>query len=578
MPLISPYYQPELTLPAILRRAAAATDSPVIGFMHENGIETTLSYSELLNEASHLALGLVNEGLQRGDKIIIATATNRETLILLWAAFLCGVVPTVLQPPPTFSGYNPPVIKLMKVVEQLDRPPVFMSDMPAAEDVPGLNILTINMLNCTGVLPTIEIHPSDVAFIQFSSGSTGDPKGIMLTHFNIMVNLDAIRIGLNFHPQETIGNWMPLFHDMGLIGYHLTPLYCAINQWHIETIDFIKNPGLWLELLTQKMVKITGCPNFGLALTLRHLKRLKTKPAWDFSALEALLNGAEPISVQIMNDFVEELKPYNFRPEAMMPVYGLAEASLAATFTPLMTPYVVTAFDALSLDRDGKAIEVTEDDFTATNTNENELAESHRNVRLIAGVGVPLNDIEIRIIDHHNNPVPEGQAGVICLKGGSITKGYYNREAENRQSFTDGWFNTGDIGFFYKGNYYISGRHKDIIFKNGRHYFANDLEELACTIEGVSYGKVCFAGTTNHATGKEEVVAFLAGSLGEKAQEIFQQLRNLLRSTLGITLDRLIMVRSNEIPKTSSGKLQRYKLIQRYLAGEFESSVVVFPG
>lgn len=574
MPIISSYYQPDLTLPAILKRAAAATDIPVIGFLQENGEASTLTYPDLLKEATLLAVGLVNEGLQPGDKIIIATATNRETLILLWAGFLCGVVPTVLQPPPTFSGYNPPVVKMMKVVEQLDQPLVFMSAIPAIEDVPGLKIRTIQQLDCGGNLPAVDLQPSDVAFIQFSSGSTGDPKGIMLTHFNILVNLDAIRIGLDFHQGETTGNWMPLFHDMGLIGYHLTPLYCSINQWHIETIDFIKNPGLWLDMLTYKKVKITGCPNFGLALTLRFIKRMKSKPAWDFSSLQALLNGAEPISVQIMNDFVEELKPYNFRPEAMMPVYGLAEASLAATFTPLMTPYVVTAFDTLSLDRDGIAIEVKAD-MTSDSASKGDTAiESNRNVRLIAGVGVPLNDIEIRIIDQNNNQVQEGTAGIICLKGDSITSGYYNREEESRQSFTDGWFNTGDIGFLYKGNYYVSGRHKDILFKNGRHYFANDLEELACTIEGVSYGKVCFAGTTNHATGKEEVIAFLAGSPGEKAQEIFHQMRNLLRSTLGISLDQLVMVRSNEIPKTSSGKLQRYKLIQRFIAGEFENSLV----
>lgn len=574
MPIISSYYQPDLTLPAILKRAASATNSPVIGFLHENGETSTFSYSDLLEEATLVAVGLVNEGLQPGDKIIIATATNRETLILIWAGFLCGIVPTVLQPPPTFSGYNPPVVKLMKVVEQLEQPLVFMSTIPASEDIPGLRVLTIQQLDCGGNLPAVDIQPSDVAFIQFSSGSTGDPKGIMLTHNNILVNLDAIRIGLNFQPGETTGNWMPLFHDMGLIGYHLTPLYCAINQWHIETIDFIKNPGLWLDMLTQKRVKITGCPNFGLALTLRFIKRMKSKPAWNFSSLQALLNGAEPISVQIMNDFVEELKPYNFRPEAMMPVYGLAEASLAATFTPLMTPYVVTAFDTVSLDRDGRANEVTEDTFVEIDANENKAVENSRNVRLIAGVGVPLNDIEIRIIDQNNKQVQEGTAGIICLKGDSITSGYYNREEESKQSFNDGWFNTGDIGFLYKGNYYVSGRHKDIIFKNGRHYFANDLEELACTIEGVSYGKVCFAGTTNHATGKEEVIAFLAGSPGEKAHEIFHQMRNLLRGTLGITLDQLVMVRSNEIPKTSSGKLQRYKLIQRYIAGEFANTLV----
>jgi len=558
MALKSEHYNPELTLPDILKRAAS-TPGAFIGFIDEKGLEDKITYADLLLESTRLAVGLVNKGVKSGDKVIIATDTNKQTLKLLWGCFLCGAVPTVLQPPLTFSGYNPPVVKLINVSMQLNNPLVFMNTVPAGEGVPALNYITAEMLDCTGELPERSFYPEDIAFIQFSSGSTGDAKGIMLSHFNIMVNLDAITVGLNFHANEVTGNWMPLFHDMGLIGYHLTPLYCRIIQWHIETIDFIKNPGLWLDLLTDQKVKITGCPNFGLALTLRFLKRMKSLPEWNFQHLEGLLNGAEPISVQIMKDFVKALEPYNFRPEAMMPVYGLAEATLAATFTPLMTPYIVTAFDSVSLDKDDKAVEVNAND---------------KNARLLAGVGIPLNDIHIRIVDYNNREVGEGTTGVIQLKGDSITRGYFNRPEETENSFIDGWFITGDIGFYFKGNYYISGRKKDIIFKNGRHYFANDLEELSTQIDDISYGKICFAGITNHRTEEEKVIAFLAGSIGDKAKITLQHLRNLLRSTLGITLDELVMLRSNEIPKTSSGKLQRYKLVQRYLAEDFTDNIL----
>lgn len=559
MPEINQYYNPSLTLPDLLKRGAFFSETFQVGYLDEKATLTVQTYAQLYNEATILAMGLVNEGLKPGDKLIIATTSNKETITLLWACFLCGIIPTILQPPPTFEGYNPPVIKLMKVHEQLQQPYVFMSSIPAVNNLP-VTIKCVDQLDCIGELPQINIKPEDIAFIQFSSGSTGDPKGIILTHFNIMVNLDAIRIGLNLHNHDIIANWMPLFHDMGFIGYHLTPLYTLNTQYHIETIDFIKNPGLWLDMLSTLKVKVTGCPNFGLALTLRFLKRMKTKPQWDFSSMEALLNGAEPISVQIMNDFIDALKPFNFRPAAMMPVYGLAEATLAATFTPLMQPSVITPFNAVSLDRDGWAIEVE---------------INHPDARLISSVGVALNDISILVADGNNNPVPEGKTGIIHIQGESVTSGYYNRTEETRNAFNGNWFNTGDIGFLYKGYYYISGRDKDIIFKNGRHYFANDLEELAFSIEGVSYGKICFAGITNHQTGHEKVFAFLAGSPGEKAQETFQQLRNLLRRTLGITLDELVMIRSNEIPKTSSGKLQRYKLIERYLAKEFESTTLV---
>lgn len=561
MPQISEFYQEGLTLPDILKRSAHSPRSPYIGFVNEKYEETVLPYSELLNEASAIAIGLSNEGLVPGDKVIIATSNNRETLVLLWGCFLLGVIPTILQPVNTFTGYNPPVVKLLNVNKQLDSPLVFMSSIPDSADDPELNYKLISQLNTNGVLPEIKLDPHSVAFIQFSSGSTGDPKGIMLTHNNLMVNLEAIRIGLNLHESDSFGNWMPLFHDMGLIGYHLGPIFTVIPQWQIETIDFIKNPGLWLDLLSKHKIQITGCPNFGLALSLRHIKRMKNAPDWDFSALRSLLNGAEPISVQIMNDFIKELMPYNFRDDSMMPVYGLAEATLAATFTPSAIPPIVKAFDAQSLDKDNRAIEVD--------------GSLHEHARLISSVGVCLNDINIKITDNDFNEVEEGRAGVIWIKGASVTQGYYNRLKETDQDFRDGWFCTGDVGFIYKGYYYISGRQKDIIFKNGRHYFANDLEEIASCIDGVSYGKICFTGMTNHTTGKEEIIAFLAGSPGPKAEEIFIELRNILRSTLGITPDKLVMVRSNEIPKTSSGKLQRYKLLQRYKAGEFSPTTIL---
>ena len=557
MPELSRYYKPELTLPDLIKRAAVFEHPLFIGYVDETGSSQQQTYAQLYDEARRITIGLNNLGLKKGDKVIIATLQNRETITLLWGCFLGGMVPTVLQPPMTFSGYNPAVVKLMNVFNQLEQPYIFMSsEMSDLGELPSGKVVTVQALNCSGAFADVELFPEDLAFIQFSSGSTGDPKGVMLTHHNMMVNLDAIRIGLDLHFPDHTGNWMPLFHDMGLIGYHLTPMYSFNYQSHIETIDFIKNPGLWLDLMSNAGIAVTGCPNFGLALVLRHLKRRKIFPGWNFAPMKAMLNGAEPISVQIMNDFVETLQPFGFHPEAMMPVYGMAEATLAISFTPLMQPSAITAFDTTQLDREHKAVKVADDSPGA---------------RLLSGVGVALNDTEIRIVDHTDSPVEDATAGHIQLKGPGITKGYFKKPEATQAAFCGEWLRTGDIGFFFEGNLYVSGRHKDIIFKNGRNYFANDLEIMACTIEEISYGKVCFGGTTSKETGHDKVIAFLAGSPGEKTMETFRQLRNLLRANLGITVDELIMVKSNEIPKTSSGKLQRYKLMQRYHAGEFDA-------
>ena len=556
MPITSDYYQPELTLPDLLIRATLTPHDLFIGYVNEEGIIKNQTYRELLSEAKLTASGLANLGLKQSDKVIIATRFNEETVGLLWGCFLLGVVPTILQPPMTFSGYNPSVVKLLEVFEQLQRPYVFMSPgLKESGDLPPEKIRFREQLDCTGAFPEPALKADDLAFIQFSSGSTGNPKGVMLTHRNLMVNMDAIRIGLDLHYPDNVGNWMPLFHDMGLIGYHLTPLYCITFQYQVETIDFIMKPGLWLNLMSRQKITISGCTNFGLALVLRYLKRSKPTSDWDFSSMKALLNGAEPISVKILNDFVGALSLSGFRPEAMMPVYGMAEATLAISFTPLMQPSVISAFDAALLDRENTALCVDPSDPAA---------------RLLSGVGIALNDVKIRIVDKDDHLVEEGISGHIQLKGASITKGYYNKHEATAEAFCGDWLRTGDIGFFFEGNLFISGRHKDIIFKNGRNYFANDLETMACSIDDISYGKVCFGAITSRETGYDNVIAFIAGVPEQRATEIFSRLRALLRSNLGITVDELVLIKSNEIPKTSSGKLQRFKLMQRYTGGEFD--------
>ena len=560
MPGTSVYYQPELTLPDLLTRAAISHPELSVGYSDKNGSIVIQTYKELLSEANRIASGLYNLGLKKGDKVIIATQNNQETIELLWGSFMLGVVPTVLQPPMTFSGYNPSVVKLMNVYKQLETPFVFMSpELKDSGELPEGKVKHKMELKCNGTYPEPALNADDLAFIQFSSGSTGDPKGIMLSHRNIIVNLDAIRTALDLHDDDVFGNWMPLFHDMGLIGYHFTPVYCIISQYHIETIDFIMKPGLWLNLMSRQKTTISGCTNFGLALVLRYLKRNKSFFDWDFTSLKGLLNGAEPISVKIMQEFTDALGPYGLRADAMMPVYGMAEATLAVSFGHLMKRSVITAFNASLLDRENIAQPVD---------------PSGPSARLLSEVGVALNDIKIRIMDDNDQTVMEGISGHIQIKGPSITSGYYNNSVATASAFCEDWLRTGDIGFFFDGRLYISGRYKDIIFKNGRNYFANDLEDMASTIDDIKYGKVCFGGLTSRETGQDKVIAFVASLTEGKAAEIFHELRGLLRSNLGITVDELVLIKSNEILKTSSGKLQRYKLMQRYLIGDFDDRII----
>jgi len=548
---------PISTLPELLQRAASSAPLLGISYVKEDGSADHQTYKDLLAQALKTGSGLRAMGLNPGDKVIIATDDNCTTINLLWACFMAGIIPTILQPPVSYTDHNPILIKLLNVFSQLGNPYVFVNTAQKVDD-PKLEGKLIAVAEIPVSKEKLEFFSAidDLAFIQFSSGSTGEPKGVMLTHRNLAMNIEAIIIGLDLTPIDHTGNWMPLYHDMGLIGYHFTPIYVPCQQSHLHTVDFIKNPSLWLDLMSKEKITVTGCPNFGQALVLRHLHRKSVGQIWDFTPMKALLNGAEPISVKIMEDFTEALKKYKFSDEAMMPVYGMAEATLAISFMPLMKPSVITAFDTEQLDFEQRAVRLSQ-------------PATGRTSRLLAAVGIALKHVEIRIVDDLDFDLPDGNVGHIQIKGGSITQGYFNNPAASKTLFCGEWLRTGDIGFFFERNLYISGRFKDIIFINGKNYYANDLENLGCTLEGITYGKIVFGGITDKKSGREKVMAFIAGIPETKAAETLQNLRVLLRKTLGVPIDEMVLVRSNEIPKTSSGKVQRYKLIQRYLQGEF---------
>jgi acyl-CoA synthetase (AMP-forming)/AMP-acid ligase II len=545
------------TLPEILRRAASSYPGMGITYIKEDGSAEHQTYGDLLLVALKKGSGLRALGINPGDKVIIATDDNRITINLLWACFMAGIIPTILQAPVSYNDNNAILVKLLNVYNQLGNPYILVNTHIDSA-VPGLNE---KLVHYAGIVPgnsEIEYYPAktDLAFIQFSSGSTGEPKGVMLTHRNLILNMEAISAGLDLKPNDHTGNWMPLYHDMGLIGYHLTPTFIPHQQYHIHTADFIKNPSLWLELISNSGITVTGCPNFGQALVLRHLQRKSGEQKWDFSSMKALLNGAEPISVKIMEEFTSALKKYKFPEEAMMPVYGMAEATLAISFMPLMEPSVITAFDTEELDFKQRAVKAN--------------SQSPGNSsRLLAAVGTALKHVEIRIVDDLDFELPDGHAGHIQIKGDSITQGYFNNPTATKTLFCGNWLRTGDIGFFFEGNLHISGRFKDIIFINGKNYYANDLEHLGCTLDGITYGKIVFGGISDKKSGREKVLAFLAGIPEARSADILHNLRVILRKNLGVQIDELILIRSNEIPKTSSGKIQRYKLLQRYLKGEF---------
>lgn len=544
------------TLTAYLRYTAEVTPNHGIHYVHENGFIEKQTYAELLSEAYELACGFRNDGKLPGEKVIIATLTNRQTITSLWGCFFAGLIPTILTIPVSLTDKSQSAEKILNVYENMDHPIIIISKpIPSNDQIPESDFRLYEKLTRSEGLPDFEAEVNDLAFIQYSSGSTGNPKGICLTHANLAWNINSITIGLQIKQSDNFGNWMPLYHDMGLIGYHLNPIVNSLNQYHIETIDFIKNPSIWLDMLSKARIAVTGCPNFSLALTLRYLQRKKTEQDWDFSSMKAMLNGAEPISVKIMEEFTSALKKYNLPDYAMMPVYGMAEVTLAVSFTPVFTPRVVKSFDTEELDRNGRAVPVA--------------TGQHKHTRQLAAVGIALSNLEIRIVNDNDEPLSETWVGHIQIKSPSVTAGYYKNPEATAVLFCGEWMRTGDLGFFLDGYLYISGRHKDVIFMNGKKYFANDLETLAGTLEDIVYGKIAIGGYTNPANNKEKIVVFVASIPESKVAATLESLRVLFRSKLGVPIDEMVLLRSNEFPKTSSGKTQRYLMVKRYIQGEY---------
>lgn len=543
----------------LLRTTAANFPEKGIGFIQPDKSIRFLTYSGLLNNSLRVLKGIQDHGVTSGERIILSLETTEETITTIWALFLGGMIPALLQSPLTFSEYNPAVEKTERIFQILDHPYMIISHTHSIHwmqsRIPESNLIDLSGVISGSGFPAIpEICPDDLALIQFSSGSTGDPKGIMLSHRNILANISDIIEGIRLVHEDVSVSWMPLYHDMGLIGFHITPTFVGCQQYFVDPVDFVKNPSLWLDNLNNKRCNITGCPNFGQALVNRYMTR-KTNPDWNFSSIRVIFNGAEPISTGTMREFLTGLGRFGLNPASMFPAYGLAEATLAVTFAPLEREAEVVRFRRVPLIRDGIA----------------KLAEpGDRDTMELVNLGRPLTNCSLRIMGEDGKETPDETIGSVQVQGNNVSSGYYRNPEATGQTFANGWLHTGDLGFRYNGDLFIVGRLKDVIFINGINFYAHDLEVVASSVEGISSGKLVIAACFNENEGRDKLLIFLVGSDNEATRESFQQIRIHLKNTLGLHPDTFIPIKSSDIPRTSSGKIQRYKMVNRFLQGEFK--------
>jgi len=547
-----------LILPDLLYSAAKEFPHDGIGFIQPDKSICVVTYPELLEQSLRILQGMQEIGIEAGDRIILSLGNSKETIPAIWASFLGGVIPALLQPPLSFSEYNPAADKAEKVFRILDNPRVIISHEHlnnwVESKIPETNIVDIlNLVKEFGTPDIPKIGPNDLALIQFSSGSTGDPKGVKLTHRNIISNMVDIIEGIRLTHKDVSISWMPLYHDMGLIGFHITPTLVGCQQYLLDPVDFVKNPSLWLDNLSSKRCNITGCPNFGQALVNRHIAR-KKNPEWDFSHVRIIFNGAEPISTITMREFVANLSMFGLQPVSMFPAYGLAEATLAVTFTSLEKEAEILRFQRIPLIGDGIAM----------------LAKPENDCAIeLVNLGKQLTNCTVRIIGDDGNEVAEATAGSVLVRGDNVSSGYFKHKEATRQTFVNGWLHTGDLGFIYNGNLFIMGRQKDVIFLNGNNFYCHDLEHVVSSLQGILSGKLIISAYFDPKEGSDKLLVFLVGSDNKSTRILFARIKIHLMQTLGLFTNTFIPIKSNDIPRTSSGKIQRYKMVNRFLQGEF---------
>jgi fengycin family lipopeptide synthetase D len=538
-----------------------------ITFISRHG-EDFLAYAQLFNQAMGLLKSLQSKGMKPNDELLFQLDDNRSFLVVFWACILGGIIPV-----PVTSGNNeehrlklqrvwhvlnkPYLVTTQQTFEQIER---FASQNNSFHSLESMrqNLIIIEELDewdGEGIPHTV--LPDDIALIQFSSGSTGEPKGVTLTHRNILCNINAIIIGANIMDTDSSLSWMPLTHDMGLIGFHLSTMTANIHQYMMPPALFILAPELWMDKAHEHKVTFLSSPNFGYKHFLNHYKAEATRQ-WSFSHLRLLFNGAEPISKHLSEQFLDAMEPYGMARNVMFPVYGMAEASLAVTFPPIDEVLIPVHLDRGHVSI-GEAIR--------------EIDPSEAECVTFVDVGYPVNNCSIRICDDDSTKLAEGYVGNIHIKGNNVTQGYYNNPQATKKLLTeDGWLNTGDLGFIRNGRLVITGRKKDIIFIRGQNYYPHDLEAIAQSIPGIELGKIAMCGVSSGEAGIEEIAAFVLfrGKI-EKFIDQVMQLKKVFNKATGLELRYVIPVRS--IPKTTSGKLQRYKLAEQHERGEFTSVI-----
>jgi len=550
----------ELTLPDVFRRLPRG-DERGYRIIGRDRSERFYSFEQLEAEAYRRAAFLAASGLVKGDRVALIIAEPHDFILTLLGAVVGGLVPVPIFPRASFKNVESYIDVLAHIVSVAKaRVAICMEGnrdivMNLEGRVDGLERIANVETFFDGPTPAYTppvLVPDDLAFLQFTSGSTSKPKGVMVTHRNLVANATSFlgRHGLDRRPNEIAVSWLPLFHDMGLIGFVFGTLVYDIEPVILPTETFARAPGLWLETISKYKASITFAPNFAYGLVTKRVKA-KDLESLDLSSMRVAGCGAEPIRAQTLKDFATKFAPAGFPATALMPAYGMAESTLAITFHPVGTEMIVDRVDGDAMKR-GVATPAT---------------DATTSVLEVVGCGKPFPGHDLAIVDDDGKPLPERTIGQVVARGPSVTPGYFENPEATADALRDGWLQTGDLGYVADGHLFICGRMKDLIIIRGANFYPQDLEWSVSDLDGVRRGNVVAFSVLRD--GIEELV-IAAESNSADASRLREEIKATVSASFGVTPFHVAMVGIGALPKTSSGKAQRRKSKSMFELGELQ--------
>jgi acyl carrier protein len=529
--------------------------------LYEEGQETPITYRQLYDGALGYAARLAQAGLQPGQMVAIMLPTCKEYLFSFYGVLLAGGVPVPLYPPARLTTIEDHMTRHVGILKNAGA--TIMITIPEAKALAYLLRAQVESLR-TVLMPSdlegsgagfapVRGKSGDIGFLQYTSGSTGNPKGVVLSHANLLANVQAMGKAVSAGPGDVFVSWLPLYHDMGLIGGCFATMFLGFPVVLMSPLAFLSRPGSWMRAMHRHRGTISGGPNFSYELCLRRIPDEEMEGI-DLSSWRFAFNAAEPVSPETITAFTDKFSRWSFRKNSMSPCYGLAECTVGVAFTTPGEPWRMDALDRVNFSQTGEAVLARPDDPAPLK---------------VVGCGHVIEGHDLRVVDVAGLELPDGQEGLLQFRGPSATSGYYRNPAATKNLFAGEWLNTGDRAYLKEGMVYITGREKDIIIRGGRNISPYELEQAVGDLAGVRRGCVAVFGSRDAAAGTERMVvlAEMRDTDASRHADLKRMINELAVSLTGAPADDIVLAPPATVPKTSSGKIRRTAAREFYERG-----------